>query len=402
MDSNQTLKKQGGINILLKKNLSKGQLLGYSIANVVGLTVILAGILFFCDSRHSASHDDKFFSEDYIVVSKTVKGVNLEPVSFSDEEIEEFEKQPWVKKLGRFTSSRFPVNASIDMGGRGMSTYLFFEAVPDEFFDKKPMMWEFNPSKKFVPVVLNKDYLALYNFGFAIPQGLPQLSEDIIGTVPLKLRIPNKDGEYDIFDAAVVGFSSRLNTIAVPQDFIDWANKEYAPGNEATTSRLIIQIDRLDNSSMEQYLKDNSLEIAGDKEADSKVSEFLGVVSGVVAANGLVISLLALFILILSIFLLLQKSRTMLRNLLLLGYSPQQVGRYYEKVVIITNCVITLLAVGFTFLARLIWTKPLEALGLGHANILFMLGAAILYFVIITGINIIIIRRHLILIWQNK
>ena len=55
------LPKKTGINILLKKNLSKGQLLGYAIANVVGLTVILAGILFFCDSRHSSAGSYKFF-----------------------------------------------------------------------------------------------------------------------------------------------------------------------------------------------------------------------------------------------------------------------------------------------------------------------------------------------------
>ena len=391
-----------GLNILLRKNISKGQLLGYSLANVVGLTIILAGILFFCDSRHNTSGTDKFFSEDYIVVSKKVKGVNLEPIAFSENEIENLKKQPWVKKLGKFTSSQFPVSASIDMGGKGFSSYLFFESVPDEFFDTKPIGWDFNPAKRFVPVVLNKDYLALYNFGFAAPQGLPQLSEDIIGSVPLKIRIMSKTGNMDIFDAAVVGFSSRLNTIAVPQNFMEWANAEYAPGEKVEPSRLIIKIDRLDADLMEKYLKDNGLEIGGDKEGASKVSEFLGVVSGVVAANGLVISLLALFILILSIFLLLQKSRQMLRNLLLLGYSPQQAGKYYERTVIITNTLITLIAVGLTFLCRLIWSASLHALGLGGANVLFMLGAAVLYYLIITSINVIIIRRHLIKIWYNR
>ena len=50
-----------GIGTLLKKNISKGQLIGYSIANLIGLTVILSGILFYCDSRHQQKNDDKFF-----------------------------------------------------------------------------------------------------------------------------------------------------------------------------------------------------------------------------------------------------------------------------------------------------------------------------------------------------
>ena len=396
------MKRGKGVSILLKKNISKGQMIGYSIANLVGLTVILAGILFFCDSSHNIGGADKYFSEDYIIISKKVKGINLEPQSFSEEEIDEIESLNWVKKVGKFTSSEFPVSASISMGGKGMSTYLFFESVPDEFFDTLPFEWGFDPAKKFVPVVLNKDYLALYNFGFAAPQGLPQLSEDIIGTVPLKLRINGKDGHPEFFDAAVVGFSSRLNTIAVPQNFLDWANPRYSSSESSQPSRLIVKIDRLASADMEGYLNEKGLELGGDKEGDAKLSQFLGIVSGIVAGNGFIISLLALFILILSIFLLLQKSRGMLRKLLLLGYSPKMAGKYYERMVIITNSLITLSAVGFTFLCRIIWAAPLKALALGNANVLPMLGAALLYFLIITSVNVVIIRNHLIRIWHNN
>lgn len=391
-----------GIGTLLKKNISKGQLLGYSIANLIGLTVILCGILFYCDSRHHQKDDDQFFSDDYIVVSKKVKGVNLQPVAFSDEEINDLSQQPWVKKLGKFTPADFSVSASINMGGKGMTTYLFFESVPDEFFDTKPKGWEFDPASKYVPIVLNKDYLALYNFGFALPQGLPQLSEDMIGTVPLKLVLSARNGTQEVFDANVVGFSSRLNTIAVPQEFMDWANSRYSPDSHQEASRLIIKIDRLNSADSDKYLADHGLEIAGDKEGADKVSQFMALVSGIVSATGFVISLLALFILLLSIFLLLQKSRSTLRNLILLGYSPWQVSKYYEKNVLTLNSVITLLAVGFTFICRLIWHKPLEALGLGNGNVLFMLGAAALYFIIITSINIIVIRRHLLSIWRSN
>ena len=393
--------KKTGIGTLLKKNISKGQLIGFSIANLIGLTIILCGILFYCDSRHHQKTNDKYFSDDYIVISKKVKGINLEPVSFSPEEIEEIASQPWVKKLGEFTPADFSVRASINMGGKGMSTYLFFESVPDEFFDVTPPGWEFNEEKNFVPIVLNKDYLALYNFGFALPQGLPQLSEEMIGTVPLKLLISGKNGRTEIFDANVVGFSSRLNTIAVPQEFMDWANAKFSSENTHEVSRLIIKIDRLNSSASDTFLEDHGYEIAGDKEGDSKVSQFLGLVSGIVAATGFVIALLAIFILILSIFLLLQKSRPMLRNLILLGYSPNQPARYYEGMVIKLNVLITLVAVGLTFVCRLIWHKSLVSLGLGDGNVLFMLGAALLYLIIISTINIIVIRRHLYSIWKN-
>lgn len=395
-------RKHIGISTLLKKNISKGQLFGYAIANLIGLTVILSGILFYCDSRHHQKNDDKFFSEDYIVISKQVKGLNLEPVAFTPDEIAEIESQPWVKRLGKFTPADFSVTASLQMGNKGMSSYLFFEAVPDEFFDKLPDGWDFNPQKKFIPIVLNKDYLALYNFGFALPQGLPQLSEEMIGSVPLKLILTGKNGKSEIFEAGVVGFSSRLNTIAVPQDFIDWANEKYGTGNKQEISRLILQIDRLESSPSDRFLKSHGIEISGDKDGASKVAEFMGVVSGVVAATGFVISVLSLFILILSIFLLIQKSRHTIRNIMLLGYSPRQVSRYYYTVVIWLNGIITLVAVGCTFICRLIWHDSLVSLGLGNGNVLFTLGAALIYFIIITGINILVVRKHVYATWYSN
>lgn len=394
--------KKLGIGVLLRKNISKGQLIGFALANLVGLTVILSGILFYCDSRHHTHSDDKFFSEDYIVVSKKVKGVNLKPVAFSQEEIEELSQQSWVKKLGTFTTADFSVSASIDMGGRGMSSYLFFESVPDDFFDALPAKWEFKPEKNFVPIVLNRDYLALYNFGFALPQGLPQLSEEMIGAVPLKLVLTGENGVSEVFNGEIVGFSSRLNTIAVPQDFMEWANEKFSNGTHEETSRVIIKIDRLESSDSDKFLSEHGYEIAGDKEGASKVSDFLALVSGVVAATGFVISLLAIFILLLSIFLLLQKSRPMLRNLILLGYSPAQPAAYYIRLVIGINVVITAMAVGLTFVCRLIWHDSLVALGLGDGNVLFMIGAAIIYLLLISIINIFVIRHHLYSIWKSN
>ena len=394
--------KRIGIGTLLKKNISKGQLLGYSLANLVGLTVILSGILFYCDSRHHQKNDDKFFSDEYIVITKKVNGISLDPVAFTEHEINELKEENWVKKLGKFTSGDFSVSASVNMGGKGMSTYLFFESVPDDFFDVKPTGWEFDPEKRFIPIVLNKDYLALYNFGFALPQGLPQLSEDMIGSVPLRLIISGKNGRSEIFDASVVGFSSRLNTIAVPENFINWANERFSDNDSDETARLIIKLDRLNSGNYENFLKERNYEIAGDKDGDSKISEFLGLISGITAATGFIISILALFILLLSISLLLQKSRIMLNNLMLLGYSPKFIGLYYNKMVISINLVITLIAIGLTFVCRLIWHKTLISLGLGDGNVLFMLGAALLYFCLVSFVNLNVVRNHMISIWKNK
>ncbi|OUN70874.1 hypothetical protein [Barnesiella sp. An55] len=387
---------------LLRQNISKGQLIGYAIANIVGISVILIGILFYNDSQHGNSQEDQYFTNDFVVLSKKVEGVGFSPISFSEEEIAELQQEKWVKKIGRFTSSQFAVSGSVTMGGKSLSSYLFFESVPDEFFDVKPKDWDFSPEKKFVPIVLCKDYLMLYNFGFAIPQGLPQLSEEIIGAVPITLRLTGEDMMPEYFEASIVGFSSRLNTIAVPQSFMDWANQHYSKGESTpNTSRLIVLVDRLASSQMDQYLKEHDIEMAGDQSKTGNISHFLGIVSAVVTTNGVVICILAMFILVLSIFLLLQKSREKLRNLMLLGYHPQYVSRYYETVVLVANVVITGLSLGITFLARTFWSKELLNIGLGNASPVSTLLFALFYLVVITALDLFIIRTRLLRIWRN-
>ncbi len=395
-------KYQSDVWSLLRQNISKGQLTGYAISNVVGLSVILIGILFYCDSQHNNDGEDKFFSNDYVVLSKRVEGVGFTPVFFSEEEIEDLASEKWVKRIGRFTSSQFAVNGSVSVGGKGLSSYLFFESVPDEFFDVKPKGWKFSPQEKYVPIILCKDYLTLYNFGFAIPQGLPQVSEEMMGAIPLTLRLTGEDMETECLEASIVGFSSRLNTIAVPQSFMDWANERYASESQQKTSRLIVEVDRLSASDMDNYLGKHDIEVAGDKQETGKISSFLGIVSAVVATGGIVISALAMFILILSIFLLLQKSREKLRNLMLLGYHPLHVARYYEAMVVASNVVITMVSLAVAFASRQLWWEGLSNIGLGNASIFPTLLFSLLYLMGVTAIDLLVVRARILRIWKNQ
>lgn len=408
MKTTDTNKKYSGVWQLLKRNISKGQLLGYSLANVVGLTVVLVGFMFFLDSRHNADSQEPFFSNDYAVMSKRVDGIGFDPVNFSEEDIADLQAQPWVKRIGRFTASEFTVYGSLTLNGRGLSTYLFFESIPDEFFDVKPDKWGFDPESGFIPVVISKDYLTLYNFGFAVPQGLPQLSEDVIGALTLNVRLTGEGIEPEYFKARIVGFSQRLNTIAVPQAFMDWANEHFhptLPGEQAAPqepSRLIVEVDRMQSDAMNAYLLQHDIEVAGDKAQDGKISQFLSVVSGVVTINGVVICSLALFILLLSIFLLLQQSKEKLRNLMLLGYSPANVGRYYIRVVLILNVVITIAALFATFAARGLWTDMLGEIGIGDAPVYPVLLTAVAYLILVSVINVYVIRSRMHRIWQGR
>lgn len=382
---------------LLRKNVSVSQIVGYALANLVGLSIVLTAIQFYNDINQVWEEEDSFFSKDYLIISKRVSSINslFGNTAFSESDIEDIKSQPWTRKVGKFTAAAFDVRASVNLGGHGVSSALFLESIPDDFFDIKPDDWGFKPGQREVPIILSKDYLALYNFGFATTRGLPQLSESTIGKVPLKLYLSRaSDNATEMYAARIVGFSSRMNTIAVPQDFLEWANDRYATDKNKMPSRLIIEVNSPGNPDITSYLEQNNYEVAGDKVDNGKASYFLSIITAVVVSVGIIICILAFFILMLSIYLLLQKNKEKLHDLMLLGYSPTQVARYYYQLVGLVNVVVLVLAIVLLLIAKMLWSAPLCELGVERASMI----PSILIGVVIVGIitigNFVAIARN--------
>ncbi|MBD5235306.1 MAG: ABC transporter permease [Barnesiella sp.] len=388
------------VNRLLRRNISVGQILGYAVANFVGLAILLTALQFYRDTTKAEnSADDSFISRDFLIVSKHVSDINTlkgRTSGFSAEDIADLSRQPWVEKVGEFTPSRFHVNGAVEFGGRGMSTHLFFESIPDEFFDVRPEGWGFNPadSSAIIPIVISRDYLALYNFGFAASRGMPQLSEQIVGSVPLQLSLSG-NGRRVERTGEIVGFSSRLNTIAVPESFMQWANAEFGDDTEpAEVSRLIVQTNDPGNPAIEKYFNENGIEVSGEKLSQGRAAYFLSIVSAVVIVIGLVICALAFFILMLSISLLLQKNKDKIHDLLMLGYTPRQVGAYYYRMVATLNASILVAALIVTLIASRLWTGVFAALGLTTTGCGVTILAGVVLMALVTCVNIIAIHRN--------
>ena len=81
---------------------------------------------------------------------------------------------------------------------------------------------------------------------------------------------------------------------------------------------------------------------------------------GIVLLVGLFISLLSFYILILSVYLLLQKNTEKLENMLLIGYSPSQVAMPYQLLSIALNALVLLLSVVLVWVCRCSYLQVLE------------------------------------------
>lgn len=385
---------------LLRRNISAGQLAGYAIANLVGLAIVLTAIQFYRDVTTVLEDEDSFISKDYLIISKRVKGLGALPgtndadTRFTNEEINEIASQPWARKVDGFTSAAFNVYARVEFGGNSLSTALFLESIPDDYFDVSPRGWDYEPgNNQPVPIIISKDYLSLYNFGFATSRGMPQISEEVIGMIPLQLSLSG-NGRQQWVNARIVGFSSRLNTIAVPEEFMDWANSQFSETPTESPSRLIVQLDKPGDPEAEHYLEDHGYESAGDKVNNGKAAYFLSVVTTVVICVGVIISLLAFFILLLSIYLLLQKNREKLHDLMQLGYTPAQVARHYHLIVAGVNTAVLIAAVSVMLISAHKWNEPLQSLGLHPSSPLPTILIGIGMILVITAGNVWAISRN--------
>lgn len=392
------------VNRLLRRNISSGQIAGYALANLVGLAIVLTGLQFYRDVRSVQDGGESFIPEDYMIISKRVDGLQMgqggggDATAFDGGEREDIASQPWAAGVGAFKAADFDVSARLDMGGRSMSTALFLESIPEEYSDITPDGWGYEPGRSaYVPLIVSKDYLTLYNFGFAASRGLPQVSEEVIGLIPLRLSLSG-NGRQQWVAARIVGFSSRLNTIAVPGSFMEWANSTFGEGtgDAEAPSRLIVRLKRAGDPEATEYMRAHGYEVAGDRADDGKAMFFLSLLTSVVIGIGVVISGLALFILLLSIYLLLQKNREKIHDLMLLGYKPGSVTRYYVTIVAVVNVAVTVMACGCVWVLSGLWHAQLGVLGGGSAALWPTLLTGVGIIAAVTLVSAVAIRRKVI------
>lgn len=349
---------------LLRQHISIPQFAGFFFANLVGMLIILLGIQFYNDIQAVYDGEDSFMKADYLIVNKkisTMSTITGRSNTFSEDEVADFKSQKFVERMGAFTPSSYNVRASFNMEGMArMSTEMFFESVPDEFVDVARDKWSYEEGSTDIPIILPKNYLDLYNFGYAQSRSLPKLSEGILGAISLTIRIDG-NGRMDEYQGRIVGFSSRLNTILVPDAFMKWANRVYANTEQAKeTSRLILEVNNPTDDAITSYLQDNNYETDQDKLDASKTTYILRIIVGIVMSVGLVISILAFYILMLSVYLLVQKNSTKLENLILIGYSPAKVSLPYQALTVGLNVLVFILSFGLLIIIRKVYMEMFE------------------------------------------
>lgn len=392
---------------LLRQHISVPQFAGFFFANLVGMLIVLLGFQFYHDVLPVFTAKDSFLKADYLILSKRVGTADVftgRGHEFSGSEIDDLSAQPFVTSVGKFTSTNYRVDASLSVNGIPlMKTDFFFESVPDDFVDVSSSEWEYRPGDKRVPIILPRSYINMYNFGFAQTRSLPKISEGLLGMIDLGVLIRG-NGQEERFHGKVIGFSNRLNTILVPQSFMDWSNARFAPGEPTKSTRLIVQVGNPADERVTTYLEKKGYEVESDKLAAEKTTYFLRMVVSLVMIVGLVISVLSFYILMLSVYLLVQKNASKLENLLLIGYSPARVAMPYQVLTIALNVAVLFMAWALLSVARGYYMGILTTLfpQMEPGGLWPSIVAGLILFLVVSVLNVIVVRRKVMRVWHRK
>lgn len=392
---------------LLRQHISVPQFAGFFFANLVGMLIVLLAFQFYHDVLPVFTAKDSFLKADYLILSKRVGTADVftgRGHEFSGSEIDDLSAQPFVTSVGKFTSTNYRVDASLSVNGIPlMKTDFFFESVPDDFVDVSSSEWEYKPGDKRVPIILPRSYINMYNFGFAQTRSLPKISEGLLGMIDLGILIRG-NGQEERFHGKVIGFSNRLNTILVPQSFMDWSNARFAPGEPTKSTRLIVQVGNPADERVTTYLEKKGYEVESDKLAAEKTTYFLRMVVSLVMVVGLVISVLSFYILMLSVYLLVQKNASKLENLLLIGYSPARVAMPYQVLTIALNVAVLFMAWAVLSVARGYYMGILTTLfpQMEPGGLWPSIVAGLILFLVVSVLNVIVVRRKVMRVWHRK
>jgi len=351
---------------LQHKTLMPAQLMGYALALFVGVSLLLIITQFYLDIKPIIKNDASVFKSSTAVINKEVslfKTMNKKKLYFSKKELNRIKKQAFIQDLAVFNYASFEIKAYTNGGGDVPEFYtdLFFESIPDDYIDVVDAVWHWQEKDSLIPIIIPESYLKLYNFGFAESQGLPVFSKNTIQDFVFNIKLVGK-GKQQNFKGRIVGFSSTINSILVPNDFLQWANKKFGKAKEQQVSRVLLSFEDPSDVRIVQYFNEHNYTINKEKLAFGKLTFFFKTAFIFVFIVALIIMVLAIAFVVLSINLMLQKNQAVLKNLYSIGFEQKKIAHFYELIFIGISSLTIVLAFSLSIFVRGLYLEKFNTL----------------------------------------
>lgn len=267
-------------------------------------------------------------SNYWLTFSKKITPDNIgrkELLGFNENDISKIKTWSEVKAIYPFSANEFKASAN---GGDFIPFYtdLYFEGLDLKAIDSDLTDEEFQVKDDEIPIIISREYLNLYNYGFALNQGLPQISEDFAKKIEVNINITvNKQNKT--YKGKMVGLSDRIHSVLIPKKFLDSLNMAEKP--ELATqpkiyNRVLVQVKDSGDEGLVSKMKENGYESNQESLRSAKIKSKLFLVLKIIAVLGVFIFALCLYIIVsfIKIQFLEKQEEVSIKNSL--GYSPKK------------------------------------------------------------------------------
>ncbi len=348
---------------LLLSDMSKGRIMLFMLAQIIGVAIMASSLFLYFDVTSNLNGSSG--SNNYLVITKPIsmlREIISSKSGFSSKELSKFEQIDGVESIGEFKVGEFQATATFGFSGTENSifTNLFFESIDESYMDVVPNEWNFDPIKGIVPIIIPQNYVNLYNFGFAQSVGLPKLSKEIIGNITLRITIYGEDGRSVALKGRVVDFSTRLNTILVPKEFIEWGNRNYAEFSETNLpQRIIIKFDSAKSTNLTNFIKERGYEIESNSLDFERISRVVAFLLSATLIIGMIITLLSLYLIIMTLYLMIERNRTKINNLSIIGYTTSMIIAPFNRLAFMVKTISFAVAYMISLAVRAVYITQL-------------------------------------------
>lgn len=344
-------------------------MLWIALAGLSGIFILLFSLQSYWDIRSVLVDKKDWLLPEYLIVNKRVSLMNSfnKESGFSEEEIKSLQAKPFVEQVFPFQSNQFKC-AGMTLPGSELSpnsryTDLFFESVPSEMLDTGMDDFTWQKGDELVPAIIPTDYLNLYNFGFAPGQGMPKLSAETLSSIRFRILIDSM-GTIIHKQGRIVAFSNRIQSILVPQSFIEYGNKNYVSGlTTVSPSRLIVQVNNPMDPELGAYFESMQYESNRDQIKNSRLSSLLQIILYFLSGIALLIIVLSLVSFVQFWNLLILRNEYEVKTLLDLGLSPKKLRMNYLIPIMSVLLVMVLVSLLLVFFAKQILFDAMDKMG---------------------------------------
>ncbi|MEO5889640.1 MAG: hypothetical protein ABIQ31_05270, partial [Ferruginibacter sp.] len=192
----------------------------------VGVVLLLSSIQMYININYLVKEKQRRTAgADFISVTKTITNDNMgKDNSFTAVDLKDIRAQSFIEDAAPLISNQFRVKASAG-SIIPFSTDLFLESLDEKFLDTVPASFTWKEGQQEVPIIFSADFIEMYNV-FAPSQDLPQLSDKTMSAVSIILECYTPYGVKN-YRARIVALSDRINSVLVPNNFMQWANKNF-------------------------------------------------------------------------------------------------------------------------------------------------------------------------------